>query len=212
MDVQDPRAEARVEETLPLYWTEQGVFAASGPGFRRAERARDLLARLEQAEDPDRIEVLRDRIGEVYPEWVERGGPPEADIPAAAEFAEGLELLGLSADWHASSRELTLDWHWRVPAGFDLKRWSLFVHFLRDGDLVFQDDHNPGHVVPPEAAEVAPLDRYLTHRRRLRVPEGVAGEVVIRTGWLDPSRGKRIRVRSAFRTRKGTLDLPGLSF
>jgi hypothetical protein len=212
-------AKDSLESVVPVFWTEHGLFRSSDFREYRWERAQALLERLNAESDlnsriVERLRHLAPESPEVAKAFASVTGEKmgtladySPEYTSDSIFSEGLRLRGLDIDGPDKDRILNLKWYWEIPAGFDFRRCSLFVHFQVEGKTRFQDDHNPGHFLLPGEDKPAPLGRVVCIERKVGVPEEVDGELAIQFGWLDPSTGKRIKVRKGLRVEKDKAEL-----
>jgi len=196
---------------LPVAFTECGLFYDSDFRLDRWNRAHRLLMEAEDMSDGDRKTRWLQEAARLCPDSPrvrEVTGNTEAVTPMAV-FRNGVTLRKVT--WETPSFSLRLIWTWEIPAEVDLRERSLFVHVVQDGRILFQDDHNPGHLVAEDLASPQPLNRVATLERTLTLPAGVSGPVELHIGWIDPPTGKRLRIRSGDRVEKGKLRIGGIT-
>ena len=111
---------------------------------------------------------------------VVRGDPPIPEPPMLATYENGdfgIEDVRISADTVRPGDVLDVEIEWHSAGGMVTPLYSTFLclHFLQDGKIVFQHDM-PFFVEVDNPAQDG-HSRYVS-RLSVRVPEGVAGEVV----------------------------------
>ncbi|GEM_PF-4211633 len=190
---------------LPVAFTEHGLYYDSEFKLDRWNRAYRLLEEAEEMEDGDQktrwlAEALR--LCPESPTVRSALGQEEVTRPRAV-FENGLALQSVTTAARASA--LRINWIWALPPNVDLRERSLFVHVVQDGKIVFQDDHNPGNLVPEDLAQPQWLDRMAKLSRTVSIPQGVTGPVEIHIGWIDPGTGKRLDIRKGDKVEKGKL-------
>jgi hypothetical protein len=162
----------------------EGTAAADGQHSEPLRRLRDLY---QQHGAPAAAERLAHRLADEY-------APP---VRAEARFGRVVRLLGYGLEPPAprAGDELALAYYWQAlaPAAENL---AVFVHFVRDGEIRFQQDHQPLDGRHPTSRWVA--GELVRERARIRLPRTLpAGEYAIEVGLWNPRTGKRLPVETA---------------
>jgi len=104
-----------------------------------------------------------DRDPQPYLTYVAFIAAPPEDAPALARFSGGVELLGVSVTAEGERLRVRLRWRASSPLAAD---YTVFLHYLRDGERIAQADSRPAS------------GRYPTIAWR-------AGDIVIDDHWLE---------------------------
>lgn len=154
------------------------------------EPALDHLRTLyRRADDEEGLKALQD--------WRKRHLQPTG--PAQARFMKGLEWVGADVPTNAvkAGDEMPLTYWWRCSRKVRTKDWAVFVHFKRDGKVLFQDDHVLMEDVRPMDIREQGYERIYRVRRRVRIPSSApTGEYEMHVGVYRRSTGKRVRPRT----------------
>lgn len=177
------------------------IFERLGMWARAARQYETLLAR---APEHGSHSGLLSRLVEIYrrqgdggkADRVERRLRGEYSPPTRAEirFGRFARLLGYGLEPREprAGEVVELSYYWQAlkPMAEDL---AVFVHFIRDGKVRFQQDHEPLHgSYPTSRWQEGELVR---ESYRVRLPQEMpAGEYEIRIGLWNPMTGKRVRV------------------
>lgn len=216
-----------------LYWTGYGALACGNKRWAYAlvenadsEFARNGVTAVGAA--------LLERALEWYPHWpsealklagwldiLGRHGEAEkarrmaADLAAveheaAIEFCNKAKFLGISGlpVSAASGERIKVKYHWQCPPEFSPPRsLSVFVHFVLNDEIVFQDDHA---LLVGVDWEFQPIPELFVEERELDVPAGApAGEYEIRFGLFSPSEGgRRVKFSSVLPASRKSARLP----
>jgi len=131
--------------------------------------------------------------------------------PATIRFANKATFLGYEVSetsLHAGATfELT---HvWQIPLGLNVDDYAVFVHFMRDHKILFQDDHVLLESIPRPLLEHQEDQPCFEITRRITIPEDTpAGPVQIVTGLVDRRYGHRLPVRTDLHERRRAVTLP----
>lgn len=132
-------------------------------------------------------------------------------VRAEIRFANGIRFLGygLSHATVSPGDRLRISYFWEVPPKIRTRLLAVFVHVIRDGKILFQDDHVlmrdlPEPIRQPPPRGVVRIDRDIV------VPAGISeGPAEIAMGLLDRRNAERFRVRTRLTNRKNAVVLPG---
>ncbi|MBN1179628.1 MAG: hypothetical protein JXD18_10470, partial [Anaerolineae bacterium] len=117
--------------------------------------------------------------------------PPDPAEPALARFSGGVELLGIETAWAEDGR-LRVRLRWRATESL-AGDYTVFVHYLRDGERLGQADARPagGHYPTPlwHPGDVVNDDHFLEGVGVI-IPERDA----VLFGFWDPATGERLYV------------------
>jgi hypothetical protein len=115
--------------------------------------------------------------------------PPDPSIPPVARFSDGVELLGVQV-MAVDADRLWARIRWRAAAPLT-KDYTIFVHYLRDGELVAQADSRPagGHYPTTiwRPGDVVNDDHYVAG-----VGASLTGRDVLRIGFWQPESGDKL--------------------
>lgn len=122
-------------------------------------------------------------------------------LPAGAQrqsaiWTNGAELLGYHiADWSVGpGQELDVTLYWRGQQPLD-KDYKVFVHLMRDGQVVAQHDAEPGLGGYPTSTWRA--GEVVTDRHPIQVqPDAQTGSAAVVVGLYDPATGDRAQLVS----------------
>lgn len=231
-----PTAKGHVH--LPLFWSEMGCFLASRHGTKANAdywyRQAESLGTSPDAAD-DRVAAWR-RALEFYPayqpaltqldtmlsqagrtneaalyrqEWIRQTQP---ERPLQVRFLNEVLLLG--ADYPSTAircgQTFPVDYFWQCTTNIRPDRWAVFVHFVRERDPEFQDDHVFLTEVLPEAVERQPFPEVFKESRLVRVPPGTKpGDYRLRLGLYDRVTHDRARPRTELPVESRAVWLPG---
>lgn len=112
-------------------------------------------------------------------------------------FSNGVEFLG----WSISKKEIArgdtfkADYFWSVKRELkEIGHLFVFVHFIKDGQIIFQNDHRllENYLRP----HVSLAGGVWKERHTVKIPMSVpSGEYIVRLGlWLPEKGGKRIKI------------------
>jgi 4-amino-4-deoxy-L-arabinose transferase-like glycosyltransferase len=119
-------------------------------------------------------------------------------IPFLSEpvrYRNGAILIGVEVDSvnPACGSTLHFTYSWRCPPGVNPNRWAMFVHFIHDGEVQFQDDHVWLQRISSEALRHQPDAWVFTEGRTVKVPDDAPpGSYTVRMGLYDRRSGKRL--------------------
>lgn len=130
------------------------------------------------------------------------------DVPAAADFANGIALAGISI-LPAQARpgeQIRLRYFWRCPQDVDPERFAVFVHFVGP-DGRFQDDHV---LLQDQETGYQPFPEIFVEERALTVPRELGpGDYTVRIGLLNRlTPRKRVAVATELKTQRRSVELP----
>ncbi len=200
-----------------LYWTGFGLLLR---GDENAELAVDWLRRARRRLDAGCADELTARLLraalDAYP-GCRRGAPRIAAawlagrtgamqdalvamtapaLAAPVRFQHGLELLGLDTERLTLSPggTATLAYYWKAPAASAGRQYVMFVHFLRDNQIIFQDDHDWLEDFPADFLRRQPVGTVFMAVREIAVPADLrAGPLRLYCGIYDRATGRRLR-------------------
>lgn len=235
--VQRPGAEEDAARYPTFYWTEQGCFAADMSRFAigRSHSLYEKAVRLRESGDQaGAVKMLRQAL-DLYPghqparralvealEGLGRKEEAAADdailkaetvppIPAPIQFPGGIEFLGLAI----SNREETADgfveinYFWKCPPSAAANRPTMFVHFLKGEEILFQDDHGLLEEIPPADLQDQPFERIFTEHRRVKFPASAQpGGHRITVGLYHVKDGKRLSPKTKLKQHRREVTLP----
>lgn len=147
-------------------------------------RLRDLYRRLGE---PGKLARVENRLREDYT-------PP---VPAEARFGQAVRLLGfaLAPREPRAGEEMELAYYWQSlePTAENL---AIFVHFVRDGQIRLQQDHEPLEGRHPTSRWTE--GELIRERYRLVLPPSLpSGEYQVQIGLWNPRTGKRLPVETS---------------
>jgi hypothetical protein len=123
------------------------------------------------------------------------------NIPINVAFHGGIELLGVKTNLSSSPIEMKYLWRFPSKARKDLR---VFVHFKRDGKILFQDDRD----LPMDLAEGFQPDDVVVETRNVKIPKDVSpGPVQIEMGLYRSGDGGRVKFKGKHQSGK-TIILP----
>lgn len=215
-----------LEDIVPLFWTDRGLFAGSGR-HDRIRRAATLYDKSVSENDAYRKQRLLDACLDLAPEHeaaqlalVSMTGQSESGltetlnkyrpaIEATGKFPNGMTLAGITVNPSSTGNQVVdIAYFWRLKSNAGIHRWSVFVHFRQEGKIVFQDDHNlPDHLSREDVAN-QPFPRLFKATRTIPIPPGLRGEIELNLGLVNPATGDRARVRSEHELRRKTVTIP----
>lgn len=137
--------------------------------------------------------------------WIGIGGvnylnPVNLKVYKKVEFANGITFLGLGMDKDCVSpgSSLAIDYYWQLKKR-PSKNLAVFVHFLKDKEVIFQGDHN-FLVQYPIGLKINPEYIFREHYS-LVIPKNIpAGVYKIVIGLWLPGKGGRISITDTKRT------------
>ncbi len=215
-----------LEDIVPLFWTDRGLFAGSGR-HDRIRRADKLYDKSVSENDAFRKQRLLEACLDLAPEheaaqmtYRQIAGTGDNNLPglknvyhpeieAGGKFPNGLTFAGITVNPSSSGdRALDISYFWRLDPRAGIHRWSVFVHFRLDGKIVFQDDHNLPDYLTREDVANQPFPRLFKVTRTIPIPPGLRGEIELNLGLVNPATGDRARVRSEHELRRKTVTIP----
>lgn len=137
--------------------------------------------------------------------------PPEhaiACLPTAARFKNRalLEQVFVIDSGTSDSRDIKMFYWWNIPAGINPNDWAVFVHFVADGTVLFQDDHVWLADMPRSFIDSPPGNGTLPAIRKVNIPESIDKDsIAIHIGLYHRLTGKRISVKSSTPTLRNAI-------
>ena len=120
--------------------------------------------------------------------------PPRGTTAQIASWTNGAELLGYQvADRTVSpGGELDVTLYWRAPQPLD-KDYKVFVHVIKDGQVIAQHDAEPGLGGYPTGRW--PAGQVIPDRHPIQIPpEAQPGSYSVMIGLYDPANGARAQL------------------
>lgn len=215
-----------LENIVPLFWTDRGLFAGSGR-HDRIRRAATLYDKSVSENDASRKQRLLEACLDLAPEHeaaqlalLNMTGQSESGltetlnkyrpaIEAVGKFPNGLTLAGITINPSSTGNQVVdITYFWRLKPSAGIHRWSVFVHFRQEAKIVFQDDHNLSDHLSREDVANQPFPRLFKVTRTIPIPPGLRGEIELNLGLVNPASGDRARVRSEHELRRKTVTIP----
>lgn len=135
--------------------------------------------------------------------------PPKEKIDA--KFENGIEFLGYNLYTPKNlipNRYIKIDYFWKVfkePP----KNLFVFVHFIKDKKIVFQNDHP--FLEQYLIRQIPPSGRIFKETYLIKVPNGAdIGEYNISLGLWLPEKSKRIIIKDPARKKRSSIKIGGL--
>jgi F5/8 type C domain len=188
----DGYGRARVFEDLELWARaareyERLVDAEAGDGGGRSEPLTRLRALYRRLGQPDELARVERRLHEAYT-------PPS---PADARFGQAVRLLGFGLEPREprAGGEIRLAYYWQAldPTAENL---AISVHFVRDGRIGLQQDHEPLAGRHPTSRWTA--GELIREQYRIPLPHDLPpGEYAVRIGVWNPRTRKSVPVETS---------------
>ena len=132
-------------------------------------------------------------------------------VPARILFPDGIEFLGLriSNKETGKSSSVEIDYYWKCPPTAASHRPVVFVHFLKNETICFQDDHTLLETSQPRDLQEQTFERVFIEHRLVSIPAVVSpDDFTITIGLYNPKDGKRLRPKTNLEQARQEVTLP----
>lgn len=134
---------------------------------------------------------------------------PQHETPV--RYTTDIALAGVSVDHDQLSPGdvLRMTTFWDLAPDADTARFAVFVHFLQERRILFQDDHILVGDIPASLIATQPGTGRFPVEREIVVPEMLSsGPITVRVGLVERRSGDRIRPRTSLPERRRAVYLP----